>query len=206
MESTMSNISSVYRKAFEEDCIELIVNAYNVAVTEKKYQTDWLENDFSELLGHYANESQLSLDKRITCKTENKLLSETENQVKGFADKLPRIDFVYFKVWKKQRFQCYMEAKRLKEKDSDLKRAYINEGMDRYISEKYPIGCMLGYLLDGKTDETVNGINSLIIKDKRNTETLNLISNKLLKSYYESTHSDIGTLKHLIFDFTNISN
>lgn len=206
MESTMNNISSVYRKAFEEDCIELIVNAYNVAITEKRYQSNWLENDFSELLGYYVNESPLSLDKGITCKTEKKLLSEAENQVKGFADKLPRIDFVYFKVWKKQRFQCYMEAKRLKEKDSALKRAYINEGMDRYISVKYPIGCMLGYLLEGKTDETIIGINSLIIKDKRNTETLNLVSNKLLKSYYESNHSGIGTLRHLIFDFNNTSN
>lgn len=199
-------LSSVYRKAFEKDCIILIVNAYIVAVTEKKYQPNWLENDFSELLGHYVNESQLSLEKGITCKTENKLLSETENQVKGFADKLPRIDFVYFKIWKKQRVHCFMEAKRLKEKDSNLKRAYINEGMDRYISEKYLLGCMLGYLLEGDTDETIKGINTLLEKDKRNTETLNFKSNKLLNTYYESNHSNIGTLKHLIFDFTNLSN
>lgn len=63
-------LSQFYRKAFEEDCIELIINAYNLAFTEKKFQTDWLENDFSELLGYYVNESQLSLEKGITCKTE----------------------------------------------------------------------------------------------------------------------------------------
>ncbi|WP_322545109.1 hypothetical protein [Elizabethkingia miricola] len=199
-------LSQFYRKAFEEDCIELIINAYNLAFTEKKFQTDWLENDFSELLGYYVNESQLSLEKGITCKTEKKLLSGTKNQLKGFADKLPRIDFVYFKIWKKQRFQCYMEAKRLKEKDSKLKRAYIDEGMERYISEKYPLGCMLGYLIEGEIGKTVIGINSLLTKDKRSTETLNPISHKLSKSYYESSHSDIGTLKHLIFNFTNLSN
>lgn len=199
-------LSQFYRKAFEEDCIELIINAYNLAFTEKKFQTDWLENDFSELLGYYVNESQLSLEKGITCKTEKKLLSGTKNQLKGFADKLPRIDFVYFKIWKKQRFQCYMEAKRLKEKDSKLKRAYIDEGMERYISEKYPLGCMLGYLIEGEIGKTVIGINSLLTKDKRSTETLNPISHKLLKSYYESSHSNIGTLKHLIFSFTNILN
>lgn len=199
-------LSSIYRMAFEEDCIELIVNAFNVAISENKYQTNWLENDFSELLRHYVNESQLSLEKGITCNTENKLLSETENQVRGFADKLPRIDFVYFKIWVKQRYHCYMEAKRLKEKDSDLKRAYINEGMDRFISEKYPLGCMLGYLLEGKTDKTVKGINALLEKDNRNAETINFKSNKLLKTYYESNHSNFGVLKHLIFDFTNFSN
>jgi len=199
-------LSEIYKKAFEEDCIELIVNAYNLAVAEKKYQSNWLENDFSELLGYYVNESQLSLEKGITCKTENKLMSEADSQVKGFADKLPRIDFVYFKIWQKQRFHCYMEAKRLKEKDSNLKRAYIDEGMQRYISEKYPIGCMLGYLLEGTADETKNGINSMLVKDKRNFEILNLVLHKSLKSYYESNHSDIGILKHLIFDFTNIFN
>lgn len=197
------NYRQKYIKAFEANCIELIVHAYNIATIEKKYKTNWLENDFSELLGYYVNKSQFSLDKGITCKTENKLLIETENQIKGFADKLPRIDFVLFKVWKKQRFHCYMEAKRLKEKDSDLKRAYIDEGMDRYISEKYPIGCMLGYLLEGKTEKTVIGINSLLEKDKRNTETLILKSNKFIKNYYESYHSSIGIVKHLIFDFTN---
>lgn len=37
-------------------------------------------------------------------------------------------------------------------------------------------------------------------------ETLIFKSNKLIKTYYESNHSAIGTLKHLIFDFTDISN
>jgi hypothetical protein len=199
-------LSEIYRRAFEDDCIELVVNAYNLAIVEKKYQTDWLENDFSELLCYYVNESQFSIDKGITCKTENKLFSNAENQTKGFADKLPRIDFVYFKIWKEQRFHYYMEAKRLKEKDSKLKRAYIKEGMQRYLSEKYPMGCMLGYLLEGNADETKNGINSLLIKDKRNSEVLNLESHNLIKSYYESNHSKIGILKHLIFDFTNNQN
>lgn len=200
------NYRHAYLKAFEDNCIDLIVSAYNVAVAEKKYQTNWLENDFSELLGYYVNKSPLSLEKGITCKTENKLFPESENQEKGFSDKLPRIDFVYIKIWKKQRFHCYMEAKRLKEKDSGLKRAYIKEGMDRYISEKYPIGCMLGYLLSGKIAETINGINALLLKDKRNTETLNLKSDKILKTYYESNHSNIGVLKHLIFDFSDLKN
>lgn len=192
-------LSESYRKAFEDDCIELVIKAYNLAIAEKKYRIDWHENDFSELLGHYVNKNPVSLDKGITCKTENKLLSKTANQVKGFADKLPRIDFVYFKVWRKQRFQCYMEAKRLKENDSDLKRAYINEGMNRYINNKYPIGCMLGYLLKGNENKTIIGINSLLKKNHRSSEVLQKPQNI---AYYVSNHSSIGTLKHLIFDFT----
>ena len=195
-------VKSKYRQAFEEDCIELIVHAYNLAITEKKYHLDWMENDFSELLCHYANESQLSIDKKITCKTEKKLLTDTDNKEKGFANSLPRIDFVYFKIWREKRLQCFMEAKRLKEKDSDLKRAYIEEGMDRFITEKYPIGCMLGYLLEGDTEKTRTGINKILEKRKRNSEILLPKPYKIFHFYYESNHPQIGIIKHLIFDFT----
>ena len=195
-------IRTVYRKAFEQHCIELIVNAYNVAIAENKYQLDWLENDFSELLCHYVNDSQLSIDKKITCKTEKKILSEIDNKVRGYADKLPRIDFVYFKIWNRQRLQCFMEAKRLKEKSSNLKRAYIKEGMGKFISGKYPIGCMLGYIIEGKIDATITGINSLLEKDKRSSEILRHKPNGKVQYYYESNHSQIGILKHLIFNFS----
>ena len=201
MESMMK-LSTTYRKVFEQDCIGLIINAYEIAKAEKKYRLDWYENDFSELLCHYVNESPLSSNIGITCKTENRLFSEKTNQVKGYADKLPRIDFVYFKIWKTQRFYCYMEAKRLKERDSNLKKAYIDEGIDRFISEKYPAGCMLGYLLEGNLDETIKGINSLLEKYKRSSEYLYPKPNILFRFCYESYHSEIGILKHLIFNFT----
>jgi hypothetical protein len=195
-------IKKSFIEAFEIDCFELIANAYKTAIMEKKFQTNWLENDFSELLGYYVNKDQLSLDKGITCKTENKLFENTNASNKGFADKLPRIDFIYSRIWSQQRFIYFMEAKRLKEKDSGLKREYIKEGMDRFILKKYPLGSMLGYLLEGNPNETIEGINSLLKKYKRNSEILNLKNNKLLKSYYESNHPSIGILKHIIFDFT----
>jgi len=59
-------------------------------------------------------------------------------------------------------------------------------------------------LLVGETKKTVEGINLLLKKDKRNDETLIPKSNELISSYYESNHSNIGILKHLIFDFTNM--
>ena len=51
----------------------------------------------------------------------------------------------------------------------------------------------------------MNGINSLLTKDKRHTETLKSKINELHTDYYESEHLTIGILKHLIFDFTKIS-
>ncbi|MDY3318271.1 hypothetical protein PG637_02470 [Riemerella anatipestifer] len=193
-----------FQKAFEGICFELIIEAYHQALEKKEFQLNWNENDFSELLSFYVNENELSLKKGITSKTEQKLLKSTDQQSKGFADKLKRIDFVFFKIWRELRYEYFFEAKNLKQNDSALKRRYIDTGINSFVSAKYKNGSLIGYLLEGEVSETVKEINSLLIRDKRNAEILKLGSNNLLKSYFESNHSGIGTLKHLIFDFTTI--
>lgn len=201
-----NTVNEKFRNAFEQKCCKLIIQAYQTSLTEKVIQLDWNENDISYELYQKMEANQERVSKfKIHLSPEFRIPKDV-SKTKGFSDKLPRIDLKMAHFALKQEFKYYFEAKRLREKSSDLKRAYIDEGMDRYISEKYPIGCMLGYLLEGKIDETIIGINSLLEKDKRNTEVLHLMSENLLESIYQSNHSDIGTLKHLIFDFTNISN
>jgi hypothetical protein len=190
-----------FREAFEQNCFRLIVEAYQISLTEKVIQSDWNENDISFELYEKIETNPIRIkNHKIHLSPEFRILKNVP-KTKGFADKLPRIDLRMSHFALQQEFKYFCEAKRLKEKDSGLKRAYINEGMDRFISGKYPLGCMLGYLLEGKTDETIKGINSLLKKNKRSAETLNLKSNKLLKTYYESNHSGIGILKHLILSF-----
>lgn len=194
------------KNAFEQNCCQLIIEAYQTSLTEKVIQLDWNENDISYELFEKMEENSKRVSKYKIHLSPEFRIPKDASKVKGYSDKLPRIDLKMAHFALKQEFKYFFEAKRLKEKSSGLKRAYINEGMDRYISEKYPIGCMLGYLLEGKTDETIKAINSLLEKDKRNTEILNLKSDRLLNSIYQSNHSDIGILKHFIFDFTNILN
>lgn len=196
--------SKDYKDSFEGKCFRLIVEAYQTSLTEKVIQLDWNENDISYELYEIMERNLKRVTKFKIHLSPEYRIPKNVSKAKGFSDKLPRIDLKMAHFALMQEFKYFFEAKRLKENSSDLKRAYINEGMDRYISEKYPIGCMLGYLLEGKIDKTVGGINSLLKKDKRDTEVLFLKPSKLLKTVYESNHSDIGTLKHLIFDFTTI--
>jgi len=199
-----TNVYEKFRDAFEQKCCQLIVDAYQTSLTEQIIQLNWEENDISQELYEKIDANPKRLKWNITPSREFYLTQNIKKE-KGFANKLPRIDLRMSNISGKLEYTYFCEAKRLKETDSKLKKAYINEGMNRFISEKYPMGCMLGYLLEGKTNETIIGINSLLEKDKRNTETLIFKSNKLIKTYYESNHSDIGTLKHLILEFTNIS-
>ncbi len=200
-----TNIHEKFKKAFEFKCFNLIIDAYQVTINEKIIQLDWNENDISQELCEKLDCNPKRLKWSISA-TREFHLSTTTNKKKGFADKLPRVDLRMSSITSKLEFKYFFEAKRLKENDSGLKRSYIDDGMDRFTSKKYPSGCMLGFLLQGNVNKTVKGINKLLIKDKRNTQTLNSKKNDLHKDYFESSHIEIGVLKHLIFDFTNMSN
>lgn len=198
----LTNIQDTFKKSFEKDCLQLLINAYKSAISEKAYQLDWYENDFSEQICEYMRRDKIYIEKNIVVETEHKLFKGAKNKSKGFADKLPRIDFALH-TWGKLSYMHYMEAKRLKETDSTLKRAYINEGMDRFISQKYPLGNMIGYLVEGNEQKTIDGINKLLTKDRKKTERLVSKTYPTHGSYYESdNHANIGLLKHIILDFT----
>lgn len=197
-------IHEKFKRAFENKCFSLVIEAYENTIKEKTIQLDWNENDISQELYEKIDANPKRLQFNITASREFHL-SNTTNKEKGFADKLPRVDLRMSRITSNLEIKYFFEAKRLKENDSGLKRGYIDDGMDRFTSKKYPSGCMLGYLLQGKVSETVKSINSLLIKDKRNTQILNPKKNDLQKDYFESKHIEIGVLKHLIFDFTNIN-
>ncbi|MCQ9640047.1 hypothetical protein MP478_11685 [Chryseobacterium sp. WG14] len=193
------------KAAFEQKCFQLLIDAYHICLTEKIIHLDWNENDISSEIHKSIKENPLRKKWKVSTNVEADIPKDIQ-KVKGFADKFPRIDFRLTTFSKNEEYEYFFEAKNLRQNDSALKRRYISTGIDNFVSKKYENGSLVGYLLEGKTVNTINGINSLIIKDKRDSEILNPKSHKLLKeSYFESNHSEIGILKHFIFNFTNIS-
>ena len=182
-------LSFFYKKTFEERCFQLLIEAYQSSLTDKVIQLDWNENDISSELHRHLKENPLRLKWKVSTNVEAYIPKDIP-KAKGFSDKYPRIDF---------RLTSFISTY-----EFALKRRYISTGIDNFASKKYENGSLIGYLLEGKIKETVKGVNSLLQKDKRNAEVLKLNSNKLLKTYFESNHSGIRTLKHLIFDFTTI--
>jgi hypothetical protein len=194
-----------FRDAFEQKCFQLIIVAYTTSISEKIIQLDWDENDISAELHQHLKESPLRTKWRVSTNVESHI-PKYVHKTKGFSSKFPRIDFRLTSFISTHEYEYFFEAKNLRQNDSALKRRYIDTGINNFVSKKYENGSLIGYLLEGNAKETIIGINSLLEKDKRNSEILDLKSNKLLNTYYESIHSDIGILKHLIFDFTIISN
>lgn len=200
-----TNVYENFRNAFEQKCYRLIIEAYHTSLTEQLIQLDWNENDISSELHRHIKENPLRLKWKVSTNVEADIPKDIP-KVKGFSDTFPRIDFRLTSYISTYEYEYFFEAKNLKQNDSRLKRRYIDTGIDNFVSKKYENGSLIGYLLEGKTNETIKGINSLLLKDKRSTETLFFKSNKQIKAYYESYHSTIGILKHLIFDFANKTN
>jgi len=198
------DVSLAFRKSFENKCYQLLIEAYYSSVTEKIIQVDWYENDITSELHKHINSNPLRLKWAISTNVEHHLPKERIVKKKGFASKLPRIDLRLSGFTSMLEHTYFFEAKNLKEKDSTLKRRYINTGIDSFIAKKYKDGSLVGYLVEGNLSKTVRGINSLLKKDKRESEFLTEKTLQKYSNYYESIHRKIGTLKHLIFDFSKI--
>lgn len=198
-------IVASFKRSFEEKCFKLITEAYVSAKETKAIQLNWEENDITSELHTHIHQNPLRLKWSIITNVEQHLSKKEINKEKGFAAKLPRIDLRLATINSSLEYVYHMEAKNLKERDSGLKRRYIDTGINNFVSFKYENGCLVGYLLEGDLVKTVEGVNNLLKKDRRDSECLKSMRYNLHDSYYESEHPDNLLLKHFIFDFTSFS-
>jgi hypothetical protein len=201
-----NKVKNAFRIGFENRCLRLLVAAYKNAIQDKTISLDWNENDITAQLYEYINNNQIRINWSIISNVEQHLPKQSINKKKGFAAKFPRIDLRFVTIESKLEFQYFFEAKNLKKNSYALKRRYITTGIDNFISKKYTNGCLVGYLLEGDIENTINGINSLLVKGNRENEILGKEYCKFHDSYFESSHSHIQYLKHYIFDFTILQN
>ncbi|MDR0655372.1 MAG: hypothetical protein LBG22_03580 [Treponema sp.] len=191
-----------FKESFHDNCIELVVSAYQKALIENSVSINWEENDITVQLHEYIDKDQFRRKKHIFTNVESHLTNTALPKERGFADKYSRID-MHFSVFKSDNdYHCFAEAKLLKEQDSTLKRRYITTGIDSFTSRKYYDGFLIAYIMEGVLINTVEGVNKLLKKDNRNAEILIRNTCKYHNEYYESKHSSIGILKHFMFDFT----
>ncbi|HAF43541.1 MAG TPA: hypothetical protein DCK83_00990 [Gallionellaceae bacterium] len=69
-----------------------------------------------------------------------------------------------------------IECKRIAGSDANLCREYVQEGINRFCSGKYgqnhAVGFMVGYLIAGTDEESVDGINAHLTRTSRKAEHL----------------------------------
>src|SRR5262249_16950948 len=132
------------------------------------------------------------------------------------ADNSPRID-VKYSVWSSNiEIDYYMEAKNLAENNwkkqstntsvnaSSLRKRYINTGIGNFSSGRYPNGCILGYVMEGKLSNIVKLLNQILASNQRSEEKLVNDRTYNVPYHYISKHNktSMPTLKHLMLDFS----
>ena len=80
-----------FRNAFQQRCYRLMIEAYQTSFKEKLIQLDWNENDISFELYEKIEANPLKVKYRIHLAPEFRIQKDVP-KIKGFADKLPRID------------------------------------------------------------------------------------------------------------------
>lgn len=126
-----------------------------------------------------------------------------------------KIDIAVLLDWNRERYIAY-ECKRLNVvhngKRSSLATAYVEEGMMRFMSGQYaetlPIGCMLGYVIDGDVPYAINKLTKAIVTHQPlclTNDPEKVASVKKIKRFYTDHDRPSSTtiqLRHALLPFS----
>jgi len=219
--------SRIYEKikssiTIETTSIQLLVEAYNCAFIDKKYDLDWEEEQFTAHLVSIMNKLDLTKKFQLHIGIEEKLLDEEQLPIGANNPKsLPRMDINveswFFKEGKNLKY--FFEAKNLCQNDWYKKsgakvsenyytKRYIDTGIENFRTGRYYNGALIGYILEGKVAPIVDKLNAELLKNTHTIHILKLESTSFqtnIKDLYKSTHlTPLGNnldIKHLFLSF-----
>ena len=213
----MSIVNS-FKQGFEWKCINLLIDAYTYVNSGNNINIDCEEEYISAVLFDYIDNCQQAINWKIDITPEYRLYKDDVLKKIKSAKTAPRIDFRLCGWNNNSKLTYFVEAKNLIEVDSfksnrkskiqanKLHIRYIETGVDSYLSGQYPSnGCLIGYILQGKIENIVSMLNTCLCNMNREPEILQLQSLEQInfKSYYISSHNNVSSIKHLMFDFTH---
>lgn len=212
------SIVNSFKQGFEWRCINLLIDAYTYVNSNNNINIDCEEEYISAVLFDYIDDCQLAINWKIDITPEYRLYKDNVLKKAKSAKTAPRIDFRLCGWSNNSKLTYFVEAKNLIEIDSyksnrkskipanKLHIRYIETGVDNYLSGQYPSdGCLVGYILQGKTENIVSMINTCLCNLNRKSEILQLQSLEQInfEPYYISSHNNFSSIKHLMFDFSH---
>ena len=216
--SLSSDIISQFQESFEINCLSLFGEAYAHINSTVKISVDWEEENISANFFDYIDNSEKAISLNINISDEHRLYYQDILSGQKTAKSASRIDFRLTTNWTRAKRRCdfFIEAKNLIEIDCVKKgrktklkakqnhERYIKTGIDNFISGKYPYnGCLIGYVLQGKPENIVSKINSILDTSNRNSEVLTKQACKIenLSFFFTSNHDAYLQLKHYLIKF-----
>lgn len=201
------------KRLFESRCVELLRWAAFTLKSTKTISPDWYEENITANIYTLIHESQQAIDFDIHPECEHPFFDKDILDNKKKAKAAVKIDLVFQQNWEGKRHLFYVEAKNLIGADvkktgrkhitkaGDVMKRYVTTGIDHYIDEYYPLGCMLGYVLYGTIAGVVDSLNDILVADGRPTEKLVNPKGSLPWLCYQSHHAKGFRINHYLFDF-----
>jgi hypothetical protein len=202
-----------FKEKFEDDCIQLMLEAYYSLLASGRKVNEETENNITAQLVGFMKLNPLRSNLQINLERENYLDSDDIYDGIQDADTSLRIDIKYSTWHSTNEFEYFMEAKNLAENDwiksstgkkveaYKLRKRYIDTGIDNFVNGGYPNGCLLGYILEGDNLRIVKQINQILKNAGRDIEILKKNRNYSFAYNFISKHSKSSlTLKHFLLN------
>ncbi|AGR78391.1 hypothetical protein A7H1H_2149 [Aliarcobacter butzleri 7h1h] len=203
----------------EQVSIKLLIDSFNLVKTDKLYNLDWDEEQFSSHIVSYMNNHFLTSAFHLHINIEEKLLDLNILPIgKNNPKYLPRID-ISISSWifkNNEKLQYFFEAKNLSENNWEkgtgkkvnakyyLDR-YILTGIENFRTKRYYNGSIIGYILEGNITNIVTKLNMKLLNNSntiQNIENVNLLpSCEIYHSKHQTPDTDSIEIKHIFLKF-----
>ena len=171
-------IIAEFIKSFENIFSELLISGYYSMVKEKNYSLEMEEEELSaELIKHMENLT-LRKDNLISVIPESRYYNEDIYNHLKKPKEAPKPDILllaWLQSWQVGvEIKYYIEAKNLSESNwnknhstnpvnaKKQKERYIETGINNFVTERYPYGCLAGYVVQGSPNKIINDINDIL--------------------------------------------
>lgn len=198
-------------------CLDALQRGYDSMVKDAQYDRDWKEDKLTAQLVDKTKSTGFLREKQISVNHQPPIYSQ--GVIYGEEDPLnaPKVDFKFTKWYSKLELDYYAEAKNVSETDwlkkdgsvvnaSKYRARYIDTGIENFLTDRYPEGCLLAYVVHGKTENIITGINRLIESRKINPRVglIKKDSSVPFSVCHASDHvlkSGERTIRHLFLQF-----
>lgn len=221
METKVSpTLAAALKSGFIHHCVEAIRIGYEKMVLDKRYALDWDEDNITACLVETMKQTGYLRKHRISVNLQTPIVNTAIAFEGANFLEAPKVDFK-LSTWAnsvEDEIEFFAEAKNLSERDwiksggahvqaAYYRRRYIDTGIENYLTDRYPEGCLVGYVVNGTISSVVAGLNRLIQSRNLSPRVGQLIAKDppgWTAHYYSenSPHEDILTLIHLILQLS----
>ena len=172
------------KQSLENKCLFVLIDGYRIMKNKGNYQRDWEEEDITEQLIYFMNQSNYAIKWKIDISAEKRLYTHKTAFQNKTAKKTPRIDMRLMSWQSTTKEEYLVEAKNLSETNwnkndgSKVNASYqlnrfINSGIEHFLSNYYPPNsCLCGYILQGSTENIIEKLNKIL--EKKSLQRLKL--------------------------------